>query len=202
MKKILIVILLGLFLAGCIASETQSFTDPDYKDAKFTKLIVNLNSLPVMSRMEAGKVIMARLKEAGYDAIPLTDILPPTRTFSLDEAKELVAASGYGFLLAISVQGDTASTSLAGIYSYSSGGASVNGNNVRGYSNTTTTPIIASKGQTAIKFVIFDVTKGTTAWDGTVITKASGTAFVGNVPSIAHSAVGSIIDRLKEEGHF
>ena len=53
-----------------------------------------------------------------------------------------------------------------------------------------------------IEYFIYDLNNNRKAWQATVITEAQGTAFVGNIDAIAQSAIGSIIDRLKEEGHF
>lgn len=201
MKKILGALFVTLILSACIESKIESFTDPDYKEAKFTKIAVDLNSLPPTSRLKAGAVVMQRLKEAGYDAVPLTDILVPTRTYEPEQARELIASSGYQYVLAINVTGDNSNSSLVGFNSYNTSNYNVYGNNVNGQSRTYTTPIIAASGSTALKATIYDIKTGNTAWQASVLTEAGGTAFVGNTQAIAHSVMGSIIDKLKADGH-
>lgn len=193
--------MLLIFLSGCIESKIESFTDPDYKDLKFTKILVDLNAIPVTSRLKAGSIVMQRLKEAGYDAAPLTDILTPTRNYELVEARDKIASSGYEYVLVINVTGDTSSSALAGIYSYNTSNYNAYGNSVNSQGSTYTTPIIVSSGSTSLKATIYDVKTGNTAWQASILTEAGGTAFVGNINAIANSAMGSIIDRLKVDGH-
>ena len=199
MKKF--VILLVFTLTACIESEIQSFTDPDYQNSNFTKLIIDATSLPDTSKIEAEKVVIQRLKEANYDVIDIGQILPPTRTFTPDDARKLLAESGYDNILRITITGNDSNTYLAGIYTYTTANVSAYGNSAYGHANSYSTPIVASNGTTSIQAVIYDAKNGNKAWQATVVTKAQGTAFVGNVNSIANSVIGKIIDNLKADGH-
>lgn len=201
MKKIFGILFLILTLSACINSKIESFTDPDYKDAKFTKMAVDLNALPPTTRLKAEPIVIQRLKEAGYDAVSINEILVPTRTYEPAQAREIITASGYQYVLAVNVTGDTANSSLVGINSYNTSNYNVYGNNVNGQSRTYTTPIIARSGSTSLKATIFDIKTGNTAWQASVLTEASGTAFVQNTQAIAQSVMGSIIDKLKADGH-
>lgn len=202
MKKALSVMLAAAFLSACIQSETKSFTDPDYIEAKFTKLIVNLNALPPTTRIEAEKVVLPKLREAGLDAVMLSDVVPPTRSFTPEEAIEIIAQSGHEYMLTVRVLDSISSVSPATYYSYSYGSGTVNGNRVKANATTTSIPIIHSKGSTAMLLMIFDVKSGNTAWEASVLTKSSGTHYVGNEEEIARSAIGSIIEKLKTENHI
>jgi hypothetical protein len=64
-----------------------------------------------------------------------------------------------------------------------------------------TTPIVRAEGETSIQATMFDVKNGHKAWVASVATEAGGTFFVGNVDSIANSAIGKIIDQIKADGH-
>lgn len=200
--KLLVVLSVALLLSACIKSETESYTDPEYKEVKFQKVVLNLNSLPTATRIDAEKILIQRLQEAGFEAVRISDLLPPTRNYDPEEAKSILANSGVDFMLAINVLDNTSSTTLAGIHSFSNGSVSAYGNSAYANVNTTTIPIVASKGQTALRAIIFDVKTGQSAWVANTIIKASGTAFVGNVQAISHSAIGSLIDRLKADGHM
>ena len=199
MKKI--VFLLALLLTACIESEIQSFTDPDYKNAKFTKLIIDTSSLPDTSKIEATNVVVQRLKEANYDVIDISQILPPTRTITPEDARKLLADSGYDNILKLSITGNESNTYLAGIYTYANANVTAYGNSAYGQANSYSAPIVASNGITSIQAIIYDAKNGNKAWQATVVTKAQGTVFVGNVNSIANSVMGKIIDNLKADGH-
>jgi hypothetical protein len=200
--KTLVLIMLSIILTACIQSEIQSFTDPDYKEAKFTKLVVNLNSLPISSRLEVEKIVIKRLTDAGYQAVLISDLLPPTRNYQNDEAISIVANSGVDFMLAINVLENTSSSSLVGFNNYTYGNAYVSGNQAYAHVNTVSTPVVSAKGQTSIQATMFDVKNGNRAWIASVSTQARGTVFVGNVDSIANSAIGKIIDQIKADGHI
>ena len=200
-RKVIFAVLL-IMLTACIKSSIQSFTDPDYKNAIFNKLIVDTTALSDLSRIKATKIALERLKEAKIDAIDINDILVPTRSYTPEEAAKLLADSGYKNLISFKVTADTSNTYVSSVYSYTSVNGSAYGNNVQGTATTTSIPIVSSEGQTAVLAVIYDLNNNRKAWQATVITEAQGTAFVGNVDAIAHSAIGSIIDRLKEEGHL
>lgn len=197
----ILIILLSLLLTACIESEIQSFTDPDYKYAKFTKLIIDTTSLPDTSRLEAEKVVMQRLKEANYDVIDINQILPPTRTIANEEAIKLLSESGYNNILKLSITGSESNTYLAGVYTYANANVTNYGNSAYGHANSYSTPIIASHGTTSIQAVIYDAKNGNKAWQANIVNKAEGTAFVGNVNSIANSVIGKLIDNLKADGH-
>ena len=200
-RRVIFVILL-MFLSGCIKSSIQSFTDPDYKNVKFTKLIIDTTALSDLSRAKATKIVLEILKESHIDAIDINDILVPTRTYDKNEAEKLIAASGYSSLITFKVTGDTSNTYVSGIYSYTNASGYAYGNYGQVTGTTTSIPIVSSEGETAVLAVIYDLKNNHKAWQATVITEAQGTAFVGNVNAIAQSAIGSIIDRLKEEGHL
>lgn len=199
MKKLLI--LSVLLLTACIQSEIQSFTDPDYKDSKFTRLIVDTTSLPDSAKIDASNIIIQRLKEAHYDVVDINEILPPTRTINPEDAKKLLSDSGYDNILRITVTGDNSNTYVAGVYSHTNAYATAYGNSASGHADTYATPIISSHGQTSMQVVIYDAKNMNKAWQATILTKAQGTAFVGNVNAIAQSAIGKIIDQLKADGH-
>jgi hypothetical protein len=211
MRNLLIVSI--LLLTACIQSEIQSFTDPDYKEAKFTRLIVDTTSLSDSARIGATRIVMQRLKEAHYDVIDINELLPPTRTINPEDAQKLLSESGYDYILRINVTGNDSSTYVAGIYSSTNAYATTNASATRfgnmasgqahtyGHADTYTTPIISSHGQTSLEAVIYDSKNMNKAWQATILTKAGGTAFVGNVNAIAHSAIGKIIDQLKEDSH-
>lgn len=191
-----------LFLNGCISSETKSYTDPDYKTAIFDRVIVNLNSLPGIAKVDAEKGVLQALKEAGISAVMISEILPPTRDFNVEQAKELVAQSGYDYMIALSMTGSDSSSTLASIYSTTYGTGTVNGNRIKGNAQTVSTPITIVEGKTSLDATIFDVKGERKAWSGSILTKADGTAFVGNFEAIGRSAMQSILDTLKAEGHL
>ena len=200
-RKVIFAALL-IMLSACIKSSIQSFTDPDYKNAIFNKFIVDTTALSDLSRAKATKIVLERLKESHIDAIDINDILVPTRTYDKNEAEKLIAASGYSSLITFKVTGDTSNTYVSGIYSYTNASGYAYGNYGQVTGTTTSIPIVSSEGETAVLAVIYDLKNNRKAWQATVITEAQGTAFVGNVNAIAQSAIGSIIDRLKEEGHL
>ena len=201
LRKVIFATLL-IMLSACIQSSIQSFTDPDYKNVKFNKLIIDTTALSDLSRAKATKIVIERLKESHIEAIDINDILVPTRTYDKSEAEKLIAASGYNNLITFKVTGDTSNTYVSGIYSYTNANGYAYGNYGQVTGTTTSIPIVSSEGETAVLAVIYDLKNNHKAWQATVITEASGTAFVGNVNAIAQSVMGSIIDRLKEEGHL
>ena len=194
-------LLLSFILVACVESKIQSFTDPDYKDAKFRKVVVNLNSLPISTRLKVEKIVIQRLTEAGYSPVLILDILPPTREYTNDEANSIVANSGVEYMLAINVLENTSSSSLAGFNTYTYGNVYAVGNQASANANTVTTPVVHAEGETSIQATMFDVKNGHKAWVASVATETSGTLFVGNIDSIANSAIEKIIDQIKVDGH-
>lgn len=199
--KILLSILTVLFISACIQSEIQSYTDPDYKEAKFTRLIIDTTSLSDRARIKATKIILERFKDAKYEVIDIRDLLPPTRTFTNEDMANVLSKSNYDYILNVIVTGDSASSYVSGIYIYSTASATAYGNNVSVNGSSVSTPIVSASGNTTIEANIYDARNFKKAWQGTVLTEARGTAFVGNIDAIANSIVGKIIDRLKAENH-
>jgi hypothetical protein len=193
--------LLALFLTSCIDSDIESFTDPDYLGVKFTRLIVDLNSIPDSAKLEASKQILKRLKDSNFDVVDINQLIPPTRNYTSENIQTLIASSGYDGVLRIIVTSDNAQRSVAGYMSNSSGYANYTPNGIYANSQSVTIPMVAAKGQTNTTTIIYDTKGLQIAWKANIATKASGTAFVGNVSSIANSVIGKVIDQLKADGH-
>jgi hypothetical protein len=193
--------LLALFLTSCIDSDIESFTDPDYVGVKFTRLLVDLNSIPDSAKLEASKQILKRLKDNNYEVMDINQFLPPTRSYSPDDIRAAIANSGYDSILRIIVTSDNASRSVAGYVNNSTGYANFTPNGIYGNSQSVTVPIVAAHGQTNTTTIVYDAKDLRVAWKANISTKASGTAFVGNVSSIANSVIGKAIDQLKADGH-
>ena len=199
--KVLLLFIASILVAACIDSDIQSYTDPDYKDAKFTRLIVDTTGLSDKARIKATKILLERFKEAKYEVVDIRDIAPPTRTFTNEELAKLLSDSGFDYVFSVVVTGDSASSYVSGVYTYSNAYAHAYGNSASAYGNSYSTPIVSANGNTTVQANIYDAKNMKKAWQATVVTEASGRAFVGNVDAIANSVIGKVIDKLKEEGH-
>lgn len=200
MKRLLLVCFM-VFLCGCIKSEIQSFTDPDYQEVKFKRLVVDLTALSDSTRIVASKVVMQRLQEAGYEIVDINQVLPPTRKFTPEEAVKLLSESGYDNIMRIVVTGNQANSYVSGIYTYSNASVHAYGNHAYGNASSYSTPIVSAHSETSIQTFIYDSKNLKTAWQATINTTADGTMFAGDTQSIAHSVIGKIIDQLKIDNH-
>ncbi len=195
------IFLLTLLLTSCIESDIESYTDPDYKETKFTRFIVDLTSLPDTARIEASKEIFKRLRDNKFDVIDITQLIPPTRNYSIEEIKEALKNSGYDNILRFIVTSDRSKSEVAGYLNNTNGYATLNGNSVYGHTQSIALPITSHVGQTTTTAFIYDANNLHTAWQANISTKASGKVYVGNVTAIASSVVGKVIDQLKADGH-
>ncbi len=195
-------ILIGvLFLTSCVESDIESYTDPDFRGVKFEKIIVDVTSLPDTARIEASKEIFKRLRDSKFEVVDITQILPPTRSYTLEEIKTALENSGYENILRIIVTSDRSKSEFTGYLNNAKGHASFDGNNIYGHSQSFSMPITSHVGQTTTTAFIYDTKSLRIAWQANISTKASGKVFVGNVTAIASSVVGKVIDQLKTDGH-
>lgn len=192
---------LTLLLSACIESEIQSFTDPDYKEAKFSKIILDTSSLSDDVRMEATKEIMKRMRDANYDVVDITQVILPTRSYSPEQIREAIKSSGYDNVLRFVVTSDKSKSEFAGFYNTGSTTAYGSGNNVYATSNSVAIPLTSHRGQTTTTAYVYDASNLRVCWQANISTKAEGSAFVGNIQAIASNVTGKVIDQWKIDGH-
>ncbi|MBD3410918.1 MAG: hypothetical protein GF419_12015 [Ignavibacteriales bacterium] len=78
------ILALGLF--GCAATRMTSFVDPAYRGQKFTRLLVVADVPNLETRLQLENRMVESFREAGIDAIPGSNLFPPTREISEEEA--------------------------------------------------------------------------------------------------------------------
>jgi hypothetical protein len=74
------ILALGLF--GCASTRMTSFVDPAYRGQKFTRLLVVADVPNLETRMTLEHRMVESFRDAGLEAIPASELFPPTREFT------------------------------------------------------------------------------------------------------------------------
>jgi len=182
--------------------EFEAYTDPDFNGYTFTKVL-----LVVEGGFEATKIIRKRLtKQFSKRSIVLVEqkrMFPPTREWSAQDRNRILKDEGVGAVLVISPGASAASIMPAITQTY----GSVQGNynegtgSFSGSGSSSSYQIYSAKSKAEYSAVLFDIQSSRTAWYIDILTKASGTVFVGEKGD-AKAAAKGVIKGLIENGHI
>ncbi|MFN0157684.1 MAG: hypothetical protein ACKVRP_06375 [Bacteroidota bacterium] len=190
------------FCGGCASTRMTSFTDPDYRQTTFKRILVLANTSDLERRLHFESTMVEVLLDAGVVAIEGFKLFPPTRNLTPERKVELLIQDSIDSYLSISV-GESGMEQVyippTGSTTTTKGKASVTGNKLE-YRGKSTTTIEGgynfSKPWAAFDVELVDVSTGNTAWVASAFT--GGNAFA-NFSTVINSFCDQTIDQLAND---
>ena len=218
----ILMLVCGIMLAQSVlafrSTNTESFTDPDYKGFRPKKVVVIVVNAANDTRTAIEERLIERLADYGVKGFKERDLFPPTREWTPDARATILKENEIDSSLIVAVGASSASIRNIGTQTFSttnvsgtinatstrSGANTVNTNGtVRGTANTNATSynIVAASSVADFSAVLLDVSNARTAWYADITTKAQGTLFVGGKGD-AKGAVKGVIEGLLDDDHL
>jgi hypothetical protein len=205
-KIIILAFSLGAILNSCVTTKTTSYSDPDFKGVKFTKLCIYADVQDLESRKKMESSVTEKLREAGILAYSGTDMFPPTRDWSDDAIRsELQKQNIDGYLLLqwldsqVSERvnpGETRSETVQ--EKEKRGGKVVTVEKTKTYQ---TDPSVERTFYSQFKAELIDVKSSKTAWVAT--SNSESGEFLGDAfDLIFDSYAKDIVEKLAKDGHI
>ncbi len=156
--------LFAAFLSfNCASTEITSYVDPDYKQTKFTKILVTADTDKLDFRFKIEKTLSSALIESGTAASASYEFFPPTRVITDSAYTAVLAANHFDGSLIISVgEKGVETTQNPIVASKTTGTVSANG-----VVDTKTTYLggdIVNKPFAEFGLKLLDVKTGNVAW--------------------------------------
>lgn len=200
------------------STNTESFTDPDYKDFRPQRVLVIVVNADNDARASIEARIIERLAEYRVVGLKEREIFPPTREWTSDSRAAILKANGIDSSLMVAVGESSASirnigtqtfatTNISGTVDATSARTGPNTVNTSGtvrgtaQTNATSYNLVAASSKADFSAALIDVSNGRTAWYAEITTKAQGTLFVGGKGD-SKGAVKGIIEGLVDDGHL
>ena len=201
--------LVGMLVSACVTTSVKGYSDTDFKDYKFRKVMVRAPNVNFSFGALLETSMVKELKLAGIPAESFLQTFPPTREWRNDEVNSKLLTTGYDSIMYINLVDSESSTQTAGYMNSGSantyGNVSVYGNQATYSGNTTyrgtTTPIVAFKRNTSTRVQVFDTRTAKIVWIGDAATKAGGAVFMGD-EATSDDIAKAIVTALKEARHI
>ena len=167
-----ITILMVLLLSGCATTDITSFTDPDFKNKKYTSYVIVTPNLNLEYSSLLQNKICTEIEKYKSACTKGLDLFPPTRDLTgEDKAKIIKENKIEGYLLVFYGGGGTESHQISNL---SYGTANVYGNSVNAYGMST--PVYSFNRRDGYSLVLIDTGTFKKAWVGGANVHASGLA--------------------------
>ena len=211
--RTLLISVVVVALCSCIKTKVKGYSDVEYQGRTVSTVAVHVVEAPMNFSEALERRAIARLSKLGVTAVPLYELLPPTRNHTVKERRNALSAARVEAVLMFSLGYSESSERLIGMYgsssssTYLSGTASSYGSTsyVAGTGTTTTTsyntPVVASNRNSGGSAVLWDWQAGRAIWVGTFATESGG-AFYQSDGKHAYSAADSVIQELLNKRHF
>ncbi len=202
-KTILFAALLSIVTSPAFAfrsSNTQSFTDPDFKDYRPKKVLLVVMDASSEFRAEIEKQAGQVLAKAGLEVVAERQLFPPTRVWSPEIRKEILTREAVDSSLIIGVGRADKSVIPFATNTFSSATASGYGSTVSATGNSTTYNSYMVSSEADFSAALVSVSDGRVAWYADVSTKASGAFFVGQKGD-AKAVAKEVVEALVSDGH-
>lgn len=200
------------------STDTESFTDPDYKNFKPRKILVMVVNAPNDSRKIIEERLIDQLRRYGVEAVKERDLFPPTRDWTPDARATILKDNAIDATLLVAAGANSSSIMKIGTQTF--GSTNVNGSfnatsrmsapgtvstsgtyHGAASTNATSYNLVKATSNADFSAVLFDASNARTAWYADITTKASGTLFVGGKGD-AKGAVKGVIEGLVDDGHI
>jgi hypothetical protein len=197
-------ILLILCSCGCVSSRITSFTDPNYRDVSFSRLLViaNFKQAEVIKKVES--IIVNEFRKRGVYAVENSSLLPPIREYTSDEKRRVFIRERLDSYVIVYPAGMSNSMIDVPTVSTTKVDVSSSRNSARGSARTITSgggqKEILNSVDTHAQF--FDLSNGNIVWKGETITEISYNAYgqtFADVDDVLSSACSEIVDQILKD---
>ena len=103
-KSIYITFTFLVLLSGCASTTVSSFVDPEYATEKYSRPIVWGKIAPLEDRQRLENGIVKNFRNKGVNAIPGTQVFPPTRDITKEFIASALVKSGGDSLFIVSLK--------------------------------------------------------------------------------------------------
>jgi hypothetical protein len=206
-------VLIAFYCSGCVTTQVRGYTDTKYSSYKIKSVALLAISDDVGLSEAIENALVEKFESKGIKAIRSTDIIPPTRSYSMDEIQEALTSRGLKSIMIVDVGGSAESSQIVGYQSYgyaygtASGSAYNVGNttyvNASGStsSNTSSYAIRKFKRDTVTFSKVYDVSSTEVVWAAQTETKAGGALFMSD-GSTGGNLSETLINDLIDKGHI
>lgn len=180
-----IIIVYFLFLIGCATTSITGYSDPKYKNKKYSNIIVYASDYSFEKGRMFENSLCNKFEKKGVDCVPFTALFPPTREYSKDEIYNKLNKGNAKSVLVMSFQGDVSDSKIFGYQSY--------GNTT--YANR------SYNRQSSVGLRLLDTKTRETAWVGEAKTVGQGALNVGD-REFNVSIINKVVSELFKTPHF
>lgn len=112
------IVLITLYCSGCVTTQVRGYTDTKYSTYKVRSVAL----LAISDDIGLSEAIENSLSEnfasKGIKTVRSTDIIPPTRTYEIEEIKAAFQSRGIKSLMIVEVGASAESSQVVGYQSY------------------------------------------------------------------------------------
>lgn len=192
-----------ILLQSCASVDTQSYVDPDFRNAKFQKICVMVDDQDLRNRDYIEGQFVEEFKEVGIMAEKAIRAMPPTREWTDENVHKFLVQNRFDGLLVVGVTGqDIENIYNPGKVITTTKGKKTKKKGKTEYEEVTTTKntsTTSTKYHASFSASLFDVKTNKKAWISTSTSEASG-EFGMDFDNIFDTYAGDIVERLGQDG--
>lgn len=102
-KKLSVFVILIIFLASCTHTRVVSFTDPDAHNKMYSNIAVVGNVDDLSDRLAIETKMVETLRDNGVKAVSSLSLLPPTRSYTIEEENAIFNKSNIEAIAVIQI---------------------------------------------------------------------------------------------------
>lgn len=197
MKKILLSTVLAFTVSGCATTDITSFTDPNFKNKRYTSCVVATPNISLAYAQLLQVKVCKEMEENNIRCVQGLDIFPPTRTLTAKDKAKVIRESNIESYLQIHYGSGATESYQSGTLNF--GTANVYGNSASLIG--TATPVYSMNRRDGYNLILIDTMTLQKAWVGGASVHAAGLANVTD-EVFTTSLSAKIVDTLKEAGHL
>ena len=200
------------------STKVESFTDPEYRDFRPTKVVIMVRNAPNEVRSQVEHRLIDKLADYGVTALRERDLFPPTREWTPETRAIVLEQQGIDSSIIVAMGASSSSIQHIGTQTFaqtnvnatvqatstSVSPTSVNTHGtVNGTASTSATSynIFMARSKADFSAMLIDIKTARTAWYADLTVKAAGTAFVSDKGD-AKGAVKGVVEALVDDGHL
>lgn len=183
--------LMVMMCGGCASTKLHGFVDPDFRDHRYSRLLVAVQLDHLDQRDDAENEFVKRLRERRVECLRALDVLPPTREYDDQQFREALAGAQVEAVLIVREteyyedeyyvppSSSTYTTGNLSANTYYHGNTASTLGTVRSTSHTTTSGGYSyRKPRVRHEAQLWDVETGRMAWVGSTFTRGNAYARV------------------------
>ena len=192
------ILLVMVLISGCTHTTVNSFVDPEYRFAKFSRLMVYMPYSDIGLRQSSELKEVSVLSELGVKGVPSYEILVPTRTYSAEQVTELLTAHGIDGVLEFRVLDAQLQQSYVPPTTSTSGTVYVLGNTYDYHQSTQTYGVyFIQSPMVQFEVSLYDAQNGKKAWIAQL--NSHGIAF-STFEDLIDAVSSKVIKKLDQDG--